>query len=158
MQYAFGITLEEVANKKFWEVGKISNPKDPNFILAKPQGIKEGTLVIEVFLTGWPTLEPNMLEINTKEKIITKTFFADGTLKEKFELDDFRQDGDRLIFNDGKYPWALKWLDKEKGLLLRIESGVLHSYDRETLFIDIEYLLKKNLPIPPIVVYDMSDL
>ena len=153
MQYAFGITLEEVANKKFWEVGKISNPKDPNFILAKPQGIKEGTLVIEVFLTGWPTLEPNMLEINTKEKIITKTFFADGTLKEKFELDDFRQDGDRLIFNDGKYPWALKWLDKEKGLLLRIESGV-----GEILFIDIEYLLKKNLPIPPIVVYDMSDL
>ena len=42
--------------------------------------------------------------------------------------------------------------------MLRIESGVLHSYDRETLFIDIEYLLKKNLPIPPIVVYDMSDL
>ena len=92
------------------------DPNDTDFVLAKPQDIKKGTLVIKVFLTGWPTLEPNMLEINTKEKIITTTFFADGTFKKKFELDDFRQDGDRLIFNDGKYPWTLKWLDKKKGL------------------------------------------
>ena len=154
IQCAFGITLEEVANKKFWEVGKMVDPNDTDFVLAKPQDIKKGTLVIKVFLTRCPTLEPNMLEINTKEKIITTTFFADGTLKEKFELDDFRQDGDKLIFNyDKDERWILKWLDKKKGLLLRIESGV-----GEILFIDIEYLLKKNLPIPPIVVYDMSDL
>ena len=154
IQCAFGITLEEIANKKFWEVDKFSNPKDPNFILAKPQGIKEGTLVVEVFLNRVPPpLEPNMFEINTEDKVATDIFYANTPLKIKFELNHFSQDGDKLILDNGKGThWTFRWLDKKKRLLLRSASGVDRTY------IDIEYLLENNLPIPPIVVYDMRDL
>ena len=129
------------------------DPNDTDFVLAKPQDIKKGTLVIKVFLTRCPTLEPNMFEINTEDKVATDIFYANTPLKIKFELNHFSQDGDKLILDNGKGThWTFRWLDKKKRLLLRSASGVDRTY------IDIEYLLENNLPIPPIVVYDMRDL
>lgn len=161
MQCVFSITLEEIANREFWQVEKFVYLEDLNsIILAKPsKKIEDNTLVIGINLANHHThsvLQPDALEINTKKKIIIRTSFTDyESSKIKFELEDFTQKGNELKFKDNRNPLTFQWLDKKMGLLQMMEDSTLNS---PTRWIDIKYLLDNNLPIPPIIVYDMSGL
>lgn len=48
-----------------------------------------------------------------------------------------------------------KWKDKSKGLL---EVEEMDTISQKKLYVDMQYLIENNLPLPPIVVYDMRDL
>lgn len=47
-----------------------------------------------------------------------------------------------------------KWKDKSKGLLEVEEMDTIS----KKLYVDMQYYIENNLPMLPIVVYDMRDL
>lgn len=155
LQCAFCIDLQEIANRKFYEVSKFS---EESGILAKASNIKNGNLVMYVFFTPKLIFEPNYLMIDTKEKVIEEAHFADGDAHGKVDIkhDEFNKVGDTLIIPNYM---QFKWKDKSKGLLEVEElkrDGIVGS--QKKLYVDIQYLIENNLPLPPIVVYDVSDL
>lgn len=155
LQCAFCIDLQELANRKFYEVSEFS---EESAILAKASNIKNGNLVMYVFFTPKLIFEPNYLIIDTKEGVLEKAHFADGDTHSKVNVrqNEFNKVGDILvIFNYMQF----KWKDKSKGLLEVEEikrEGTLAP--QKNLYVDIQYLIENNLPLPPIVVFDMSDL
>ncbi|TLD93353.1 hypothetical protein [Helicobacter trogontum] len=147
----FCIDLQEIENRKFYEVSIFS---EENNILAKDSNIKNGSLAIYVFFTSNLVFEPNYFIINTKEKVLEKAHFADGDAHSKINIkqNEFKKVGDTLILaNYMKF----KWKDKSKGLL---EVEEMDTISQKKLYVDMQYLIENNLPIPPIVVYDMRDL
>ncbi|WP_104718918.1 hypothetical protein [Helicobacter trogontum] len=147
----FCIDLQEIENRKFYEVSIFS---EENNILAKDSNIKNGSLAIYVFFTPNLVFEPNYFIINTKEKVLEKAHFADGDAHSKINIkqNEFKKVGDTLILaNYMKF----KWKDKSKGLL---EVEEMDTISQKKLYVDMQYYIKNNLPIPPIVVYDMRDL
>lgn len=147
----FCIDLQEIENRKFYEVSIFS---EENNILAKDSSIKNGSLAIYVFFTPNLVFEPNYFIINTKEKVLEKAHFADGDAHSKINIkqNEFKKVGDTLILaNYMKF----KWKDKSKGLL---EVEEMDTISQKKLYVDMQYYIKNNLPIPPIVVYDMRDL
>ncbi|EEO24453.1 MULTISPECIES: hypothetical protein [Helicobacter] len=147
----FCIDLQEIENRKFYEVSIFS---EENNILAKDSSIKNGSLAIYVFFTSNLVFEPNYFIINTKEKVLEKAHFADGDAHSKINIkqNEFKKVGDTLILaNYMKF----KWKDKSKGLL---EVEEMDTISQKKLYVDMQYYIENNLPIPPIVVYDMRDL
>lgn len=147
----FCIDLQEIENRKFYEVSIFS---EENNILAKDSIIKNGSLAIYVFFTSNLVFEPNYFIINTKEKVLEKAHFADGDAHSKINIkqNEFKKVGDTLILaNYMKF----KWKDKSKGLL---EVEEMDTISQKKLYVDMQYYIENNLPIPPIVVYDMRDL
>lgn len=147
----FCIDLQEIENRKFYEVSIFS---EENNILAKDSSIKNGSLAIYVFFTPNLVFEPNYFIINTKEKVLEKAHFADGDAHSKINIkqNEFKKVGDTLILaNYMKF----KWKDKSKGLL---EVEEMDTISQKKLYVDMQYYIENNLPIPPIVVYDMRDL
>lgn len=147
----FCIDLQEIENRKFYEVSIFS---EENNILAKDSNIKNGSLAIYVFFTSNLVFEPNYFIINTKEKVLEKAHFADGDAHSKINIkqNEFKKVGDTLILaNYMKF----KWKDKSKGLL---EVEEMDTISQKKLYVDMQYLIENNLPLPPIVVYDMRDL
>ena len=147
----FCIDLQEIENRKFYEVSIFS---EENNILAKGSSIKNGSLAIYVFFTPNLVFEPNYFIINTKEKVLEKAHFADGDAHSKINIkqNEFKKVGDTLILaNYMKF----KWKDKSKGLL---EVEEMDTISQKKLYVDMQYYIENNLPIPPIVVYDMRDL
>lgn len=147
----FCIDLQEIENRKFYEVSIFS---EENNILAKDSNIKNGSLAIYVFFTSNLVFEPNYFIINTKEKVLEKAHFADGDAHSKINIkqNEFKKVGDTLILaNYMKF----KWKDKSKGLL---EVEEMDTISQKKLYVDMQYYIENNLPIPPIVVYDMRDL
>lgn len=145
----FCIDLQEIENRKFDEVSIFS---EENNILAKDSSIKNGSLAIYVFFTPNLVFEPNYFIINTKEKVLEKAHFADGDAHSKINIkqNEFKKVGDTLILaNYMKF----KWKDKSKGLL---EVEEMDTISQKKLYVDMQYLIENNLPLPPIVVYDMS--
>lgn len=145
----FCIDLQEIENRKFYEVSIFS---EENNILAKDSSIKNGSLAIYVFFTPNLVFEPNYFIINTKEKVLEKAHFADGDAHSKINIkqNEFKKVGDTLILaNYMKF----KWKDKSKGLL---EVEEMDTISQKKLYVDMQYLIENNLPLPPIVVYDMS--
>lgn len=145
----FCIDLQEIENRKFYEVSIFS---EENNILAKDSNIKNGSLAIYVFFTSNLVFEPNYFIINTKEKVLEKAHFADGDAHSKINIkqNEFKKVGDTLILaNYMKF----KWKDKSKGLL---EVEEMDTISQKKLYVDMQYLIENNLPLPPIVVYDMS--
>lgn len=158
LQCAFCIDLQEIANRKLYEVYEVNKFSEENGILAKSSNIKNGDLVMYVFFTPKFIFEPNYLMINTKEGVLEKVHFADGDAHSKVNVrqNEFNKVGDTLIISNYI---QIKWKDKSKGLL-EIEEikrdGILTP--QKNLYVDIQYLIENNLPLPPIVVYNMSDL
>ncbi len=151
LQCVFCIDLQEIENRKFYEVSIFSEESN---ILAKDSNIKNGSLAIYVFFTPNLVFEPNYFIINTKEKVLEKAHFADGDTHSKINIkqNEFKKVGDTLIIaNYMKF----KWKDKNKGLL---EIEEMDTISQKKLYVDIQYYIENNLPIPPIVVYDMRDL
>lgn len=147
----FCIDLQEIENRKFYEVSIFS---EENNILAKDSSIKNGSLAIYVFFTPNLVFEPNYFIINTKEKVLEKAHFADGDAHSKINIkqNEFKKVGDTLILaNYMKF----KWKDKSKGLL---EVEEMDTISQKKLYVDMQYLIENNLPLPPIVVYNMRDL
>lgn len=147
----FCIDLQEIENRKFYEASIFS---EENNILAKDSSIKNGSLAIYVFFTPNLVFEPNYFIINTKEKVLEKAHFADGDAHSKINIkqNEFKKVGDTLILaNYMKF----KWKDKSKGLL---EVEEMDTISQKKLYVDMQYYIENNLPIPPIVVYDMRDL
>ncbi|RDU67267.1 hypothetical protein [Helicobacter equorum] len=147
----FCIDLQEIENRKFYEVSIFS---EENNILAKDSSIKNGSLAIYVFFTPNLVFEPNYFIINTKEKVLEKAHFADGDAHSKINIkqNEFKKVGDTLILaNYMKF----KWKDKSKGLL---EVEEMDTISQKKLYVDMQYYIENNLPIPPIVVYNMRDL
>lgn len=147
----FCIDLQEIENRKFYEVSIFS---EENNILAKDSSIKNGSLAIYVFFTPNLVFEPNYFIINTKEKVLEKAHFADGDAHSKINIkqNEFKKVGDTLILaNYMKF----KWKDKSKGLL---EVEEMDAISQKKLYVDMQYYIENNLPIPPIVVYNMRDL
>lgn len=147
----FCIDLQEIENKKFYEASIFS---EENNILAKDSSIKNGSLAIYVFFTPNLVFEPNYFIINTKEKVLEKAHFADGDAHSKINIkqNELKKVGDTLILaNYMKF----KWKDKSKGLL---EVEEMDTISQKKLYVDMQYYIENNLPIPPIVVYDMRDL
>lgn len=145
----FCIDLQEIENRKFYEASIFS---EENNILAKDSSIKNGSLAIYVFFTPNLVFEPNYFIINTKEKVLEKAHFADGDAHSKINIkqNEFKKVGDTLILaNYMKF----KWKDKSKGLL---EVEEMDTISQKKLYVDMQYLIENNLPLPPIVVYDMS--
>lgn len=147
----FCIDLQEIENRKFYEVSIFS---EENNILAKDSSIKNGSLAIYVFFTPNLVFEPNYFIINTKEKVLEKAHFADGDAHSKINIkqNEFKKVGDTLILaNYMKF----KWKDKSKGLL---EVEEMDTISQKKLYVDMQYYIENNLPMLPIVVYDMRDL
>lgn len=147
----FCIDLQEIENRKFYEVSIFSEESN---ILAKDSNIKNGSLAIYVFFTPNLVFEPNYFIINTKEKVLEKAHFADGDAHSKINIkqNELKKVGDTLILaNYMKF----KWKDKSKGLL---EVEEMDTISQKKLYVDMQYYIENNLPIPPIVVYDMRDL
>ncbi|TLD79700.1 hypothetical protein LS70_009760 [Helicobacter sp. MIT 11-5569] len=106
LQCAFCIDLEEIANRKFYEVGEWGEDS----VLAKASNVKRGDLVMYVFFTPHLIFEPNYLIIDTKENVLVDAHFADGDSHSKVNIkqDEFYQRDDILIWDYMEFKWKDK--------------------------------------------------